>query len=280
MKKGLIVIACIVLLVIGGIAFYLFDRGEREAPVAVSSVETTVPEPVSAPAVVPDTPPPMPERQQAEIPELEVLPLPPLAASDAYAGEQLAQAVGEAGAIRFFAQEALVARAVATVDALGSRQVPGNIRVASAPEDDFLAVPDPDPSQEILNEAGDPIPQFLSDPANATRYRPYVEMLEAMDVEQFAAMYERNRPLFEQAWRELGYADGDFTGRLVEVIDELLATPDVPEPYRLVKPEAVYLFADEDLEALSAGQKILLRMGSDNASRVKARLSEFRQVLD
>ena len=279
MKKGLIVIACIVLLVLGGIAFYLFDAGEREAPVAVSPVETTEPAFVTAPEAEPE-PPPLPERRQAEIPDLEVLPLPPLAASDPYAGDQLAQAVGEAGAIRFFAQEALVARAVATVDALGSRQVPGNIRVMSAPEDDFLAVPDPNPPEELRDEAGDPVPQFLSDPANAVRYQPYVEMLEAVDAAQFAAMYERNQPLFDQAWRDLGYADGDFTGRLVDVIDELLATPDVSEPYRLVKPEAVYLFADEDLEALSAGQKILLRMGSDNAARVKARLSEFRQVLD
>ena len=64
------------------------------------------------------------------------------------------------------------------------------------------------------------------------------------------------------------------------LFDELLATPDVAEPYRLIKPEAVYLFADEELEELSAGQKILLRMGSANAARVKARLSEFRQALD
>lgn len=280
MKKGLIVILCIVLLVLGGIAFYLFYAGERDAPVAVSPVETTEPAFVTAPEAEPEPPSPMPERRQAEIPDLEVLPLPPLAESDPYAGDQLAQAVGEAGAIRFFAQEALVARAVATVDALGSRQVPGNIRVMSAPEDDFLAVPDPNPPEEILDEAGDPVPQFLSDPANAARYQPYVEMLEAVDAAQFAAMYERNQPLFDQAWRDLGYADGDFTGRLVDVIDELLDTPDVAEPYRLIKPEAVYLFADEELEELSAGQKILLRMGSENAARVKARLSEFRQALD
>ena len=51
------------------------------------------------------------------------------------------------------------------------------------------------------------------------------------------------------------------------------------EPYRLVKPEAVYQFADEELESLSAGQKILLRMGSENAARVKSKLSEFRHAL-
>jgi hypothetical protein len=63
------------------------------------------------------------------------------------------------------------------------------------------------------------------------------------------------------------------------VIDDLLATPSVEEPYRLIKPEAVYVFADEELESLSAGQKIMLRMGSDNAARVKSKLSEFREAL-
>ena len=48
---------------------------------------------------------------------------------------------------------------------------------------------------------------------------------------------------------------------------------------RLIKPEAYYLFADEDLESLSAGQKILIRMGPDNAARVKAKLVEIRAVL-
>lgn len=280
MNKGLIIVAVIVLLVLGGIAFYLYDKGETAAPGEAPAPETTAPEFVTVPEAMPEPPPPLPERREVEVPDLEVIPLPPLEESDPYAAEQLAEAVGEAGAIRFFAQEALVARAVATVDALGSRQVPGNIRVVAAPEDEFLAIADPNPPEEIFNEAGDPVPQFLSDPANAARYLPFVEMLEAVDAGQFAAMYQRNQALFEQAWRELGYSDEDFTGRLVEVIDELLATPEVAEPYRLVRPEAVYLFADEELEALAAGQKILLRMGSENAARVKAKLSEFRQVLD
>ena len=54
----------------------------------------------------------------------------------------------------------------------------------------------------------------------------------------------------------------------------MLATPDVSGPIRLIKPEAFYLFADEDLESLSAGQKVLLRMGPENAARIKAKLAE------
>jgi hypothetical protein len=41
----------------------------------------------------------------------------------------------------------------------------------------------------------------------------------------------------------------------------------------------MYEFADPDLEARSAGQKILLRMGAGNAGRVKAKLRDFRRQL-
>jgi hypothetical protein len=77
----------------------------------------------------------------------------------------------------------------------------------------------------------------------------------------------------------MGYADGEFNQRLAAVIDELLATPDVTDPVNLVKPEAFFLFIDPDLESLSAGQKIMLRMGSGNAARVKLKLSEIKAAL-
>ncbi|HYL23657.1 MAG TPA: DUF3014 domain-containing protein [Burkholderiales bacterium] len=41
----------------------------------------------------------------------------------------------------------------------------------------------------------------------------------------------------------------------------------------------LYEFADPDLETRSAGQKILLRMGPENAARVKAKLWEIRREL-
>jgi hypothetical protein len=40
-----------------------------------------------------------------------------------------------------------------------------------------------------------------------------------------------------------------------------------------------YEFADPELEARSAGQKILMRIGNENAARVKAKLRELRGEL-
>lgn len=279
MKNILIVIALVVLAVLGGTVWYLNESGQKEAeppPVAVEPAPEPAVDEVEAPE-----PPPLviDDKVTPQAPELVELPPPPLHESDAYVQEGLTNVVGESAATEYFVAEGLAARAVATVDALSSRQVPGNIQAVVGPGGDFVAYPDPDPPTVIRNEAGDPMAQYLSDPANHERYEPYVALIESVDAAQFAELYRRNAPLVEQAWRELGYTDVEFDLRLAEVIDELLATPEVEEPYRLVKPEAYYHFADEELEALSAGQKVLLRMGSENAARVKAKLAEFREVL-
>jgi hypothetical protein len=68
------------------------------------------------------------------------------------------------------------------------------------------------------------------------------------------------------------------------VIDHLVETPDVPQPIRVklvqvpgAKPgRPVYEFEDPALEKRSAGQKILLRMGPQNASALKAKLRDLR----
>ena len=65
-----------------------------------------------------------------------------------------------------------------------------------------------------------------------------------------------------------------------EEIDYLLETPDVPGPVYLAKSEAVYLFEDPELEAMTAGQKVLVRMGSANATLVKEKLTEVKEELN
>ena len=90
----------------------------------------------------------------------------------------------------------------------------------------------------------------------------------------------RYYPLFQQAYRELGYPKGFFNDRLIQALDELLDTPSIPEPVGLVQPRLLYQFADPDLEARSAGQKIMIRMGGANAARVKAVLRAIRSEVE
>ena len=113
-------------------------------------------------------------------------------------------------------------------------------------------------------------------PDNSARYAPVVALVEAVDTKQLVAIYVHFYPLFQQAYRELGYPDGYFNDRLVAVIDHLIATPQVKAPFALVQPKILYQYADPELEALSAGQKAMIRIGPDNAAVLKAKLREIR----
>ena len=249
--------------------------------------------PPSIPAVVVERPEPEPEPEPVFVepaeevivvePELEIVEqavlLPALADSDEVVLESLSGIAGETSVMRFFVSDHVVSRFVASVDALTSRQVPSQIMAVQELEGEFIATANEQPDMVIRNSQGDPIPQYILNPANYQRYDAQVEMFEALDTQELVTLHQEFAPLSQQAYVELGYPDGDFETRLIEVIDSLLSTPDIREPPRLIKPEAFYLFTDPDLEALPAGQKVLMRMGPANAQRVKAKLREIRVAL-
>jgi Protein of unknown function (DUF3014) len=115
--------------------------------------------------------------------------------------------------------------------------------------------------------------------ANYERYKPLVKLATTADTKQLVAMYKRFYPLFQQAYVDLGYPEGYFNNRLVEVIDHLLETPEVEGQVKLVQPGVFYEFADPSLESRSSGQKLLMRMGRDNAAAVKLKLRELRREI-
>ena len=188
-------------------------------------------------------------------------PLPPLKASDDAMREDLAAALPPS-ALERLVLEGFIHRVVATVDNLPREQfaqrlspvvaVPGWPKVAG--RDDTLAW----------------------SPENDARYAPYLAALDAVDTNRLVDLYLRYYPLFQEAYVELGYPKGYFNDRLVAVIDHLLGAPDVQGPIPLTQPKVLYEFANRELERLSAGRKVLVRMGSANAARVKAKLRAIR----
>ena len=125
---------------------------------------------------------------------------------------------------------------------------------------------------------------------NARRYEPFVGFVVSVEPARAAALYRRLYPLFRQAYAELGYPKGQFNDRLVEVIDHLLAAPEPKQPpsVKLVdvkgevpstRPWVRYEYTDPALESLSAGQKIMVRVGVTHERRLKAWLSGFRRAI-
>jgi Protein of unknown function (DUF3014) len=116
-------------------------------------------------------------------------------------------------------------------------------------------------------------------PYNSRRYALYMELAEKLNSKQLVSIYIHFYPLFQKAYTDLGYPSGYFNDRLIEVIDHLLETPERLQPIRLERPAVLYRFADPDLESRSTGQKILLRIGNDNAQKIKGKLTELRNEL-
>ncbi len=106
-----------------------------------------------------------------------------------------------------------------------------------------------------------------------------VDLIVSADSAEIAALYHRSYPLFQSAYVDLGYPDAYFDDRLVEVIDHLLETPEVSGPIELVRPHVLYEYRDADLETLSSGQKLMLRIGEEHAGSIKMKLRELRILL-
>ncbi len=125
---------------------------------------------------------------------------------------------------------------------------------------------------------------------NAKRYAAFVDFVEKVDTAAAVDLYIGAYPLFQQAYENLGFGKRYFNDRLVEVIDVLLRTPEpsgplavqlleIKGPHPSQRPWVRYEFTDESLQALPAGQKILLRMGPDQRRRLKTKLAEFRRAV-
>jgi hypothetical protein len=103
--------------------------------------------------------------------------------------------------------------------------------------------------------------------------------MQSVTTHDLITVYVRHYSLFQQAYSALGYGKWYFNDRVVEAIDDLLATPSLADLPWLDRPNVRYLLQDPELEALSVGQKIMIRIGPLNAAKVKGRLREIRKEL-
>jgi hypothetical protein len=104
------------------------------------------------------------------------------------------------------------------------------------------------------------------------RYDPVADIFISLDARAAARLYVSLKPLFQEAYRELGYPDEDFHTTLTRAIVELLNTPVIEGRVVLEKKVASYAMADAALEGLSQAQKHLFRMGPENVQVIQTKL--------
>ncbi len=269
-------IAIVIVAAVGG-GVYFWEAGtQREAPQDPQPTQQQsagVPQPsqqeaeLQEPSPTASAPPGIRHPLPAIPPPagLEGKAVPPLTESDQAVQEALGAPLGKQAVGDLVISKDIARRIVATVDNL-PRQKAGT-----------QLLPFKTPARRMLTTRKGEV--VTLSPANYARYTRYVRLAQAVDVKQLVALYVHFYPLFQQAYEELGYPKKYFNDRVVEAIDDLLAAPDVHGPVELVRPKVMYQFADPELEELSAGQKVLIRIGPQNAAAIKAKLHELRREL-
>lgn len=257
-KKTLFAIATVILL---GAAYAAYEFWQHNHPVPdiVQSKNATP----SLPAV--QAVPPAPIAMQPTEPSPARPPLPKLTESDGFVLDSISSLLGNKALMKLFVGNRVIHDIVATVDNLPQRQVPSKIMPFNSPSGRFLT-----------SGTGE---NLTISPKNAVRYTNYVKLAEAVDAKKLVGLYVALYPLFQQSYTELGYPNKNFNDQLNDTLDDLLDTPDLKEPIKLVQPKYFYQYADPDTEALSIGERIMLRLGNKNLKIVRNKLNEIKQEL-
>jgi len=263
----------LVAVLVGAAAVWLFRDnlgavlpGAAPAPAAVA--------PAAAPPLAPSPPAPAaaasgaPPIQHPIDPVAADAAIPALADSDAAAWDALVGLAGGDAPLALLLRDHLIQRAVTMIDNLPQRRVAAR-SLALKPVPGQLSLTTDAAGANTIAEA------------NAQRYAPYVQAFTHADAGAIVAVYRRFYPLFQQAYVELGYPQGYFNDRLVQVIDHLLqAPPAVAAPAVVLDARAgKYRFVDPALESLSVGQKALLRLGPAQDEAVRKQLQAIRVAL-
>jgi len=246
----------------------LWRMGLIQGP-ATEAPAPWVPEPAAITESDPTAPPQPSVRHPVETPWTARL-----GANDV--GRALTDLLGAKAVATFLLIDEFPRRLVATVDNLARSHAPPMLWPVHPTPDRFM----------VDQLDGDPVIGV----DNSGRYTPLVLLIEEVDSARMVGLYVRMYPMLQRAYEELGFPDRYFNDRLIDVIDVLLATPDVEYPVKLqltevkgpiapLRPWVRYEFADPNLESLTAGQKMLVRAGPVNQRRLKGKLAEIRQEL-
>lgn len=200
---------------------------------------------------------PAPAAERARTPQPVIRPLggdaapialPPLNESDALVRELVKKISSHPRVAAWLATDDLIRSFTIGVENVAEGKTPARQLPMLRPSSGF----------RVLQRGGD----LIIDPRSYERYDALAAAAASMDADGSARLYATLKPRIEEAYREL--RDSPFDRTFERAIVLLLSTPVLDGPIR-VEPRGIgYGFADPKLEALTAGQKQLLRTGPRN----------------
>ena len=268
-------IAFLLIAGLAGIAYLWWSKQAPLAPIATAPASSVVAPDTSAPATqaAASAPANYPIEAITPAPGASAA-LPALADKDNEVRDAVIGLLGREQVLSFLDMSDFPRRVVATVDNLGREHAASRLWPLAPAPARFLVVE----KDGISTIAG----------GNADRYNAFVRFVTGIDSAGAVALYVRMYPLLQKAYEELGYPGKQFNNRLVEVIDQLLQTPEPEAPIQVTltrvkgpivekRPWLRYEYADPSMEQRPSGQKILLRMGLRNTHALKIKLRDLRK---
>jgi len=243
-----IAVGAVAAVIVGVVIYWQFIAGEAEPPPAA-------PPPVSTPV---EAAPPV-------VAEPRSIVVPPLESSDAPLRAMIEGLSAHPRLADVLATDQLARTFVIVVVAIANGESPR----------EALGYLEPEASFAIAERDG----SVVIDPASFERYTWITGVFSSLDAAGAAELYRQLEPLFEEAYRDIGYPEGPFRPVLDAALDQLASTL-VPEGYIEVRRGTVlWEFRDPGLERLNPAQKQLLRMGPANARLVQAKIRELQAAL-
>jgi len=244
---------------------------ERPVPRPVTPATTPAPiDPVEAEPIDVRELQPEPVQEltpsQVDTDEPAAEPLPPLNESDGAVLTRLAGMEMGASLLRMLAPDDIIRKFVVFTYNVAQGELPQVDYPLRDVEGDLVV-------QEIDNNL------YQMQPATHRRFDNLVDTLVALEPQQAMAVYSALRPLFQEAYAELGLGDGNFDEVLVQAIDRIMNAETATGPFQLIKPSVMYLYAEGRIEDMSPVAKQLLRLGPENTEKLKGRLPAYRERL-
>ena len=141
-------------------------------------------------------------------------------------------------------------------------------------------------SQIPITEARDRLAAVVDEARNEPVYltrrnRRVAAVVDASVLERLLSDAEELEDIraVDEAWAEIGPPDTPLDTALGRAIDGLLAAHEIPADAEVILEGGLYRYVDPALEAATPAQKHLMRMGPENAGKVRAALRRLRGVL-
>jgi hypothetical protein len=259
-KSILIAAAVLVILLLGaGVLYWHYTRPPAAPPIVEQPKTTEPPQPPPAAEVK--------VGEEKEAPPQPEVKLPSLDQSDDFVRQMLRNLSPHGKLGEWLRIKNIIRVFVAAVDNIANGKSP-------RPQLGFLS-----PGQAFpVNEKGD---RIYLDPKGYERYDILTDAIVSFSALRTVQAYQKLKPLFQQAYRELGYPQKDFQATLIQAIKRILDVP-IVEREILLQEEGKglnYVFIDEDLENMSEVQKHLLRMGPKNTQKIQQKVREIALAL-